>query len=301
MFNRNSTVGFLGDSITASGRWIYEIYDYLKADRLRIFNCARSGMSAGEAVRRIIDTCFVYNPNYVVVMYGMNDIGRTFYSDSCTLPDKEQRKADAIEIYAENMHRLYDICENFGAEIILCSPTAYDTSDSLASENLNCDVGLDKCTEIVKSLAEEKGCRFIDFHTPMKELVGRDIYTNPDRVHPNPHGEHIMAQIFLKELGIIDKMNFDGSYKFGKELQELFDVSNILRGIAFVERSEDISNALDKKLDLVARKNIIKAKYEAEADKNGWFAYVYKLYIDTIDYKEDYQKLYIEKMLAFLA
>ena len=300
MFRKNSTICFLGDSITSNGKWIYEIYDRFKADNLKIFNCGRSGMTALEAIRRISETCFVYSPDYIVVMFGMNDINRRAYADSFASPDKEEIKAAALADYSKNIRRLYDICENFGAEIILCSPTAYDESQSFDEENMRCNSGLEKCTEIVKSLAAEKGCKFIDFHTPMSKLIGNDIYTNPDRVHPNSHGEHIMAQLFLKEVGKIDTMDFEGKYEFGKELQELFDISCILRGMAFTELHSDISNALDKRLDICSRKEIIRKKYESEKDKTMYVPRMYKIYIDSIDYKADYEKLYIDKMIAFL-
>ncbi len=68
----------------------------------------------------------------------------------------------------------------------------------------------------------------------------------------------ISAQIFLKETGKIDTVDFEGKYEFGKEVQELFDISNMLRKIAFTERSADISDAPNKKLDIEVRKEIVR-------------------------------------------
>ncbi len=300
MLRKNSTVCFLGDSITSNGGWIYEIYDYFKADRLKIFNCGRSGAGVAEMTRCINEECFIHSPDYIVIMLGMNDVNRRVYAPSYTLSDKEELQKAALDGYKENMQKLYNVCENYGAEIILCSTTAYDECGDLEGENHMCNGGLSKIAEIVRCLSEEKGCKFIDFHTPMTDLIGKEIFTDFDRTHPNAHGNHIMAQIFLKALGKIEKANFTGEYTYSKELRELFDVSDILRGIAFTERSAEISNALENTLSVEARKEIIRKKYEAEEDKSMYVPRMYKIYIDSIDYKSDYEKLYIKKMMDFL-
>ncbi len=300
MFKKNSTVCFLGDSITSNGRWIYEIYDHFKEDKLKFFNCGKSGIGVFHTIECIDEGCLIHCPDYVVIMLGMNDVNRGLYSPSCTLPDKEELKKTTLEAYRQNMTKLYEVCESFGAEVILCTPTAYDESDGFEEENLCCNFGLLKCSEIVGDLAKEKGCKLIDFFTPMSKLIGNDTYTNPDRTHPNSHGEHIMAQIFLKEIGKIDEMNFEGKYEFEKELQEVFEISNILRGIAFTELGSEISSALSKQLTVEARKEIVRQKYEASEDKTLYVPRMYKIYLDSIDYKIDYQALYIKKMRDFL-
>lgn len=300
MFRKNSTVCFLGDSITSNGGWIYEIYNYFKADRLKIFNCGRSGAGVAEMTRCINEECFIHSPDYIVIMLGMNDVNSRVYAPSYTLPDKEELQKAALCEYRENMQKLYAVCENYGAEIILCSTTAYDDKGDLEDENRMCNGGLSKIAEIVRNLAKEKGCKFIDFHTPMTNLSGKEIFTDSDRTHPNAHGNHIMAQIFLSAIGKIEKADFSGEYTYSKELRELFDISDVLRGIAFTERSQELTDALEKRLSIEDRKAIIRQKYEAEEDKSMYVPRMYKIYIDSIDYKADYEKLYIKKMMDFL-
>ncbi len=299
MFEKNSTVCFLGDSITSNGEWIYEIYDHFKDERLKIFNCGKSGAGVLE-MTTTYENCFRHNPDYIIIMLGMNDINRNMYAPDCTLADKEEIKAAALSDYDKNLRRLYDVCKDFCKEVILCSPTAYDDVSNLAEESKMCNCGLQKCTELVKKIAEDKECRFIDFNTPMTALLGKDIFTDEDRIHPNLHGRHIMAQIFLKAVGKIDEVDFEGEYKLENELGELFEVSEILRGIAFSEREADISKALDKRMEVSNRKEIIRKKYEAEKDKEAYVPRMYKIYMENIDYKVDYEALYMEKMIAFL-
>ncbi len=300
MFKRNSTVCFLGDSITSNGRWIYEIYDHFKDANLKFFNCGKSGIGVFHTIERIDEGCFIHCPDYIVIMLGMNDVNRGLYSPNCTLPDVEEQKKATLEAYKINMTNLVHICQNFGAEVILCTPTAYDESDKWEEENCCCNSGLARCSDIIRELAAEKALKLIDFHTPMTKLIGKDIYTNPDRTHPNSHGEHIMAQIFLKEIGKINSVSYEGKYEFGKELGELFDISNILRGIAFVELADEISNALEKGLSVEERKKIILEKYEMHEDKTQYVPRMYKIYIDSIDFKIDYRALYVKKMRNFL-
>lgn len=300
MFKKNSAVCFLGDSITSNGRWIYEIYDHFKADKLKIFNCGKSGIGVLETIKRIDEGCFIHCPDYIIIMLGMNDVNRGLYAPDCAQPDVEEQKEIALDGYRENMKNLCEICESFGAEVILCTPTAYDESDAWEEKNLCCNIGLAKCSEIVRELAQEKGMKFIDFHTPMSKLIGKDIFTNPDRVHPNSHGEHIMAQIFLREIGKIDEVSYEGKYEFSKELNELFEISNILRGIAYTELNAEISSPLSKGLTVEVRKEIIRQKYEAHEDKTLYVPRMNKVYVDSIDYKTDYQALYIKKMREYL-
>lgn len=295
MFEKNSTVCFLGDSITSNGRWIYEILGFLKNDNIKVFNCGRSGSGALEGSRFITEECFIHSPQYVVVMFGMNDVNLGTYKRG----DKEQQEA-ALFDYRANLRRICDMCESYGAKVILCSPTPYNDVDDFAEENLMGNIGLVKITEIVRKLAEEKNCKFIDFHTPMSALLGKDDITNDDRKHPNSHGEHIMAQIFLKEIDAINTMDFSGKYSFSPVLYKVFDVSNILRGMAFTKRSRELQNALSLGLTIEKRKEIVRKMYDAEKNKADYVPRMYKIYIDSIDYEKDYEALYMEKMLAFL-
>ena len=304
MFRKNSSVCFLGDSITANGTWVYEIYDHIKDDKIKVFNCGRAGAGTAEMANCIYEEAFVHCPDYVVIMLGMNDVDVRAYSPSYNEPDKSERRASMLARYEESIRKLYYLCESFGCEVILCSPTAYDNSDkpvdskwvSISDRN----PGLSEMTEFLFAFAREKGCRFIDFHTPMYNLVGKEIFTDPDRIHPNDHGHHIMAQIFLNAIGKTESPDFIGAYEFSPALRELFDVSDVLRGIAYIERNLNIAEPLQKGLSVEARKEFAKKRYEQEENKELFVGRMFKIYYESIDYKADYEKLYIKKMIDFL-
>ena len=73
------TICFLGDSITRRGYWIAEIFEHLKGSGTVVYNCGVSGDSASHAIPRLYTDCLSRTPDTVVMMFGMNDIGRTLY------------------------------------------------------------------------------------------------------------------------------------------------------------------------------------------------------------------------------
>ena len=76
MFRDNDVICFLGDSITAGGLWMGEVYQVLrKKYKLRCFNSGVSGGAASRAERYLHANCLIYNPDYVVINFGVNDSG----------------------------------------------------------------------------------------------------------------------------------------------------------------------------------------------------------------------------------
>lgn len=317
MFEKNSTVCFLGDSITAGGRWIYEVYSYFKNDRIKFFDCGRSGIAIPESTKSLYADCLSHTPDTVVIMFGMNDINTYLYLKDGNDDERKER----LDAFKNNLDNMIDIIKDFGCEILLCTPTTYDdvskcriesekTSENadgydisqtipIFEENRRCNCGLKIAADIVKELGKKHGLSVVDFHTPMTALLGKDIITNPDRTHPNPHGAHIMAQIFLKAIGKISETDFEGTFTFSPALSELFDIKEILRGISFTELLGDISKPLSNKLTVEARKEIVGKMYEKFEDKEQYIPQMYKIYTDTIDYKSEYEELYIKKMVEF--
>lgn len=317
MFEKNSTVCFLGDSVTAGGMWIYEVYSHFKHDRIKFFDCGRSGIAIPESTKSIYSDCLSHSPNTVVIMFGMNDINPYLYLKDGNNGERKER----LDAFKENLDNMIDIVKAFGCEVLLCTPTAYDdvsacrTGESASSdksdgydisktipifeENRRCNCGLKVASDIVKELGKKHNLSVVDFHTPMTALLGKDIITNPDRTHPNPHGAHIMAQIFLKAIGKIDETDFEGTFTLSTALSELFEIKEILRGISFTELLREISNPLSNKLTVEARKEIVRNIYEKFDDKTQYVPRMYKIYLDSIDYKADYEDLYIKKMVDF--
>ena len=92
MFKDGDIICFFGDSITANGLTVAEIYQTVgKKKRIKCFNCGVSGGDARNASEYIYSHCLIRNPTYVVVNFGINDMRLSLYYDSCDLADKEEQ------------------------------------------------------------------------------------------------------------------------------------------------------------------------------------------------------------------
>lgn len=194
---RNGTICFLGDSITASGLWIKFIWETMKDYTRKIFNCGIPGDTAENAKTRIYETCLAYAPDYVVIMFGMNDICRELYLDA---EAENQRKA-RIDAYADNLEEIINIIIQCGAMPILLTPTPYDDKSDSSEKNMRCNAGIDQCVKTVHLLAKKYSLPLIDFNRNFKEKMICETIIGPDRVHPNENGHKLMAKIFLNSVG----------------------------------------------------------------------------------------------------
>ncbi|MBP8802254.1 MAG: SGNH/GDSL hydrolase family protein [Kiritimatiellae bacterium] len=215
LFKDGETVCFFGDSITHGGRFHSYIYDYYLTrfpDRtVRFVNAGVSGDSAGGAQGRLADDVAANKPAAVVVMFGMNDVGRGNYVAE---PNEQQRAAQrqALERYRANMERLTARLRAEAGEprLLFVTPSPFDQT-GVNDRNNNqpgCNDGLARCAEIVRELAAQNKGTVIDFHAPMTALnLERQrsdpsfTIIGPDRVHPGAPGHLMMAWLFLKAQG----------------------------------------------------------------------------------------------------
>ena len=215
LFKDGETVCFFGDSITHGGRFHSYIYDYYLTrfpDRtVRFVNAGVSGDSAGGAQGRLADDVAANKPAAVVVMFGMNDVGRGNYVAE---PNEQQRAAQrqALERYRANMERLTARLRAEAGEprLLFVTPSPFDQT-GVNDRNNNqpgCNDGLARCAEIVRELAAQNKGTVVDFHAPMtafnlERQRSDPAFTiiGPDRVHPGAPGHLMMAWLFLKAQG----------------------------------------------------------------------------------------------------
>lgn len=225
IFKDGQKVCFYGDSITHGGRFHYVMYDYyltrFPEAKIRFYNAGVAGDTAGGAMTRIEEDVFSLNPDVVILMFGMNDVGRGNY---VTNPSEGQLKAqqNALDGYARNMKTLTGMLqEKLHPKFVFITPSPFDQNGENDRNNNQpgCNDGLGKCAEIVKTLAAETAAaksagndsadvEVVDFHAPitafnLKMQADDPRYTiiGPDRVHPGAPGHLMMAWLFLKEQG----------------------------------------------------------------------------------------------------
>lgn len=233
MFNKYETVCFLGDSITYNGKYIKEIFEYLaknrKDDRVKLFNCGVSGDRASRALNRLYCDCLVFNPDTVVIALGVNDIERSLYlpSEEDKLTEKEKYK----EIYKKSITEITEKVTEFGSKVILCTPVP--TQESKSKEK-GCNEVLREFSCFLRKLADEKGFAIIDYFENMLLYIDDGIFEE-DALHPNDKGQHLMAQIALKELGYTDNIDVSKMPVWSTENEKRFNAEQNYRKVMYYE------------------------------------------------------------------
>ena len=209
-FRDGETVCFLGDSITHGGAYHGMIYAYYLTrfpDRtIHFVNAGIAGDSAGGALGRLQEDVLSKSPSTVVVMMGMNDVGRGNYVAD---PTAKQREAQARSLrgYEANMDKLLGrLRSETKAKLVLLTPSPFDQTCVNQRDNNQpgCNDALGKCAQLVRALAAKYQAQVIDLHGPMtafnlQRQKSDPSYTliGPDRVHPGAPGHLMMAWLFL--------------------------------------------------------------------------------------------------------
>lgn len=219
-FADGDTVCWVGDSITAAGRYHFLVrlfYDTRYPDRqIRYHNCGFGGDTAtmimGPATKRFRfeQDILSQQPTVAVVMLGMNDLALKGYTDLEGTPEERQRLA--LANYEKHMEKLIQELAASGSRIILVQPSIYDATavidgspDKYEGAHARLGLGAEKVREW--SIRYRTG--LVDFYHPMTELNAAQQRKDPsfsivgkDRIHPGPTGHFVMAYLFLKDTGM---------------------------------------------------------------------------------------------------
>ncbi len=290
MFKDKDVICFYGDSITAHGWWMAEVYQTLRKSRkVKCYNCGVGGATAEKALKYIHSFCLIHNPEYVVVMFGINDIDYTLYSSSCACEhDIKERQNHAVEQCKKNYEKLIEVITDSGAKPIICIPAPYDnvsTGDDL-SENLNCQCALDALEPFFTAISQKHDCMLVNFKAEMQPLLGKRNIMQEDRIHPTAEGHHIMAQTFLRDIGEIEACDFDTPFEFEQWNKERYEAEQELLNINFMEYSALVYDGWDQNKSLEEKKQLAKELYDKFDDKETFFPQACLDYIERIDLRD---------------
>ena len=282
MFKNNDIVCFLGDSITAAGLWEAEVYQILrKKYRIRCYNCGVAGSTADKALGYFYSECLIYNPDYVVLMFGMNDLDRLLYSEgSINMADLDKHREEKNKKHIEKYEEIIKSCKEFGAEVIICLPTPYDEITEGDEIILHFQQALNKAADMQIELSEKYNCKVVNFKDNMLPMLGKHKIVCEDRVHPTEYGYHVMAQIFLKELAEIEECDFATPFVFEDWNMKRFDAEQKNGKLNYVELCDLYFEgyAKDKKVEEI--KEMAKKKLEMWEDKSTYIPQAYEEYIE---------------------
>jgi lysophospholipase L1-like esterase len=220
-FKDGDTVVFFGDSITCGGYYHQYLSDYYHTRfpeaKIRLVNSGVSGDNAGGAQKRIADDVTYYSPTWVLIHFGMNDVGRGDHVRNQS-PAQKAHAAECRACFERNLVVLSDKVRDAvpGVREIYATPTPYDDTAVITNKGWKgsnwegCNKALAGLGEYVEKTAEARGVPSVNWHKPLNDFLQkrRDagdmqfMFTGLDRVHPKPAGHAIMAWTFLKAQGV---------------------------------------------------------------------------------------------------
>ncbi len=250
-----SRVCCLGDSLTEMGFWIYDINGYLSKinSKTRFYNCGIGGNAASNAPYYLEEEVLKYNPDYVLVMFGANDLGAGIYGTKERNKDltPDMRKCEILRrrnVYELNIKIIIHMLLQRNVKVILMTPMPFDDYERQVEREILCGASdeLERYGGIIKKIADEFNISVIDQFTNFRaiedtfEKEGVRLFLD-DRVHPNEQGQRIMAATILNYFGYdisIPKSKKDLNelpfYKTKKNDQR-FEIEQALRCISFLE------------------------------------------------------------------
>lgn len=215
LFKNGDVVCFVGNSITQSGGFHHNILRYyvtrFPSQRVVFFNNGISGDVTGGILMRMDSDILVHHPTYAVIMIGMNDIIRSYYSQkSDTIPDILVRRRNALETYRRNLDSIIRIFISKKVKVILQKPSIYDQTAKINAENFyGVNDALKICAGYMGDFAKKYHLQTVDYWTTlhninaiMQKKDSTATIIGADRIHPGAPGHMIMAYQFLTSTGV---------------------------------------------------------------------------------------------------
>ena len=197
------TFVFLGDSITYGCGWTHHVEGYFftrfPQTRIRFVNAAVGGDRSWTVDERFDMSVAPLKPNFATIMLGMND-GRYRAYD----PALQER-------YRESMTRILDRLKKMDTDVVLMTPGHFDrqTRDSVRVEPANNYNGVLLCYgNWLREVSWQRKLPCTDINAAMSGVLVRQRAEDPgftlttDGIHTNALGDFVMAESFLRELGM---------------------------------------------------------------------------------------------------
>ena len=251
-----SRVCCLGDSITELGFWIYDINGYLAdmGSKTRFYNCGIGGNMSSDAPYYLEDEVLKLDPDYVMVMFGANDVGPHLYGIEQRSKEfsDEERELEILKRrkrYALNMEIICKMLIQRDVKVILMTPMPFDDYERDIDREVIYGAydEIKRCGEAVKNAADKTGASVIELCEKFKaveDYFEKDcvrLYED-DRVHPNENGFKIMASIVLKYLEYDVEIPKSGEelnnlpFRKTEKNDERFETEKKIRELSFIER-----------------------------------------------------------------
>jgi len=200
----------LGDSITrgvcAGVREEHTFRHLLQEDLSRmtgyeveVINAGVDGDITAAAIHRLERDVLRHNPDYVTIMFGVNDAG---YYRPVTDSMADTPRVTA-EDFRSNLEAIIEAVQKIHAKPVLVTPVpmnpAYAHRDFPAYLENGLNYLVDEYADIIRDLASGKGLPLVDVHRAFSADPGTDKLV-PDGIHPNKAGHRFIANILVERL-----------------------------------------------------------------------------------------------------
>jgi lysophospholipase L1-like esterase len=186
----------LGDSLTAgAGLQRYEeTYPYLLAEKISagrgeiaLSGFSYPGAKTADLIKDLLGPAIAQNPDIVTLLIGVNDVhgnvsGREFRNNYRQILKRLTGETRA-EIYAINIPFI-------GSDSLLLPPYDYYYKKKTIEFN-----------NIIKTLAQNSGVKYIDLASPTAALFSKDgAHYSADSFHPSAEGYRLWADIIYADI-----------------------------------------------------------------------------------------------------
>ena len=213
LIQKDSTILFQGDSITDAGRgrksegnannsnalgtgYVYSIATQLLADRagdgLRIYNRGISGNKVFQLADRWDKDCLDLKPDVLSILIGVNDIWHSLNGNYDGTVEKYEK--DYRTLLERTLEALPKV------ELVICEPFVL----RCGAVNDKWFPEFDQYRAVAKKMSKVSNALFVPFQSMFDDAVKKapPAHWAGDGVHPSMAGAYLMAQEWLKTVGI---------------------------------------------------------------------------------------------------
>lgn len=215
------------------------------------------GGGGGKIDKRLKRDVFSYKPTVMTVMLGMNDAGYKEFDQKIH------------ETYVKGYEHIVESVKSHvpGVRMTLIVPSPFDDVTRKPKFEGGYNAVLLRFGESVKEIAKKEGVDVADLNTSVVKATEKAYASdpklaeklNPDRVHPAPAGQLLMAAALLKAWhapAVVSKVEIDaGKEKDPKAKTENTEVSNLKSDdgkLSWTQRDESLPFPIDMKDPVVA-------------------------------------------------
>ena len=201
---KKMTIVMLGDSITNGVRVGVKEEDTFRhllqkdlSQAVEVVNAGVNGDITTTAIHRLERDVLGYCPNYVTIMFGVNDAG---YYRPATDSMADTPRVTA-EDFRSNLEVIIKAVQKIRAKPVLVTPVPmnpfYAHKDFPAYLENGLNYLVDEYADIIRDLASRDNLPLIDVHRAFSADPGTDRLV-PDGIHPNKAGHRFIADIFME-------------------------------------------------------------------------------------------------------